>query len=262
MKPANPSGRKPALSAEQLARIAREIDGQPDVTPRELIDGLNLPVCVSALCRTVKNKLGYRFKKTRHAAEQNRADVKARREEWKTAQPAMNAGKLVFLDESSVNTGMTRLYGRGMLGARVIDYVPDVRFERISILSSVRLNGDLAPPVFEGSLNGELFKEYVSECLAPMLQKGDVVIMDNLTSHKVKGVAELTMAAGAHVVYLPPYSPDLNPVEMMRSKVKAHLRKAKARTRQALDDAIAAALGLVSQTDISGWFDKDGYGIQ
>jgi transposase len=174
----------------------------------------------------------------------------------------MDAGKLVFLDESSINTGMTRLYGRGILGARVIDYVPDVRFERISILSSVRLSGALAPLVFEGSLNGGLFKEYVSKCLAPTLQKGDIVIMDNLTSHKVKGVAELIMASGAHVVYLPPYSPDLNPIEMMWSKVKAHLRKAKARTRQALDGAIAAVLGLVSQTDISGWFAKDGYGMQ
>jgi hypothetical protein len=98
----------------------------------------------------------------------------------------MDAGKLVFLDESSIDTGMTRLYGRGRLGARVIDYTPDVRFERASILSSVRLNGEFVPLVFEGSLNGELFKEYVSKCLAPTLQKGDIVIMDNLTSHKVQ----------------------------------------------------------------------------
>jgi transposase len=173
----------------------------------------------------------------------------------------MSAEKLVFLDESSINTGMTRLYGRGELGARVIDYVPDVRFERISILSSVRLNGELAPLVFEGSLNGELFKEYVSKCLVPTLQEGDIVIMDNLTSHKVKGVAELIMEAGVDVVYLPPYSPDLNPIEMMWSKVKAYLRKTKARTKQALDDAIAVALDLVSQTDISGWFTKDGYSV-
>jgi len=173
----------------------------------------------------------------------------------------MDAGKLVFLDESSIDTGMTRLYGRGRLGARVIDYTPDVRFERASILSSVRLNGEFVPLVFEGSLNGELFKEYVSKCLAPTLQKGDIVIMDNLTSHKVKGVAELIMAAGANVVYLPPYSPDLNPIEMMWSKVKAYLRKAKARTKQALNDAIAVALDLVSRTDISGWFTKDGYSV-
>jgi transposase len=255
------SGRKPALSVGQLEQITRKINEQPDVTLQELIDELRLPICVSALCRTVNNKLGYRFKKTRHAAEQNREDVRARREEWKNIQPAMNAEKLVFLDESGINAGMTRLYGRGRLGARVIDYVPDVRFERTSILSSVRLNGELVPLVFEGSLTGELFKEYVSKCLVPTLQEGDIVIMDNLTSHKVKGVTELIMASGANVVYLPPYSPDLNPIEMMWSKVKAYLRKAKARTKQALNDAIAVALNLISQTDISGWFAKDGYGM-
>jgi len=173
----------------------------------------------------------------------------------------MDTSKLVFLDESSVNTGMTRLYGRGRHGVRVVDYTPDVRFERISVLSSVRLNGELAPLVFEGSLNGELFKEYVSECLVPTLQEGDIVIMDNLTSHKVKGIADLIQAAGAEVVYLPPYSPDLNPIEMMWSKIKAHLRKTKARTKESLDAAIGKALDLVSKADIAGWFAKDGYSI-
>jgi transposase len=147
-------------------------------------------------------------------------------------------------------------------GARVIDHVPDVRFERTSILSSVRLSGELVPLVFEGSLNGELFKEYISKFLAPTLQEGDIVIMDNLSSHKVKGVAELIQAAGAIVVCLPQYRPDLNPIEMLRSKIKAYLRKTKARTKQLLDDAIAEALNLVSTTDIAGWFAKDGYSIQ
>jgi transposase len=115
--------------------------------------------------------------------------------------------------------------------------------------------------VFEGSLNGELFREYVSKCLVPTLQEGDVVIMDNLTAHKVEGIADLILSAGAEVVYLPPYSPDLNPIEMMWSKIKAHLRKTKARTKQSLDDAIAKALSLISKADISGWFAKDGYSI-
>lgn len=173
----------------------------------------------------------------------------------------MDAARLVFLDESGVNTGMTRLYGRGARGARVTDYVPDARFERSSVLSSVRLSGELVPLVFEGALNGDLFKEYVSKFLVPTLHEGDIVIMDNLAAHKVKGVAELIQAAGAAVVYLPQYSPDLNPIEMMWSKIKAHLRKTKARTKQLLDEAIAEALSLVSRTDISGWFAKDGYRI-
>lgn len=173
----------------------------------------------------------------------------------------MDANKLVFLDESGINTGMTRLYGRSTRGKRVDDYVPNVRFERTSILSSVRLSGDLVPLVFEGSLNGELFREYVSKCLVPTLQEGDVVIMDNLTAHKVEGIADLILSAGAEVVYLPPYSPDLNPIEMMWSKIKAHLRKTKARTKQSLETAIGKALDFVSKSDIAGWFVKNGYNI-
>jgi len=171
----------------------------------------------------------------------------------------MNIDNLVFLDECSVNTGMTRLYGRGMTGERIVDYTPDIRFERTSLLSSVRANGDMAPLVFKGSLNGELFKEYIVKCLVPTLHKDDIVIMDNLTSHKVKGIVEPIIAAGAQVVYLPPYSPDLNPIEMMWSKIKAHLRKIKARTHDDLMLAIADALVLVSRSDILGWFAQNGY---
>jgi len=194
-----------------------------------------------------------------HAVEQNREDVKARRDAWKESQSEMDIDKLVFLDESGINTGMTRLYGRSLSKERVIDYVSDVRFERTSILSSIRANGDMVPLVFEGALNGELFKAYISECLVPNLHDGDIVIMDNLTSHKVKGVVDQITAAGASVIYLPPYSPDLNPIEMMWSKMKAYLRKVKARTKESLEIAIAEALSLVTTSDISGWFTENGY---
>jgi len=173
----------------------------------------------------------------------------------------MDIEKLVFLDESSINTGMTRLYGRGPSDERVVDYAPDVRFERTTIMSSFRLNGDMVPLVFEGSLNGEFFKEYIRQCLAPTLRKGDIVIMDNLTSHKVKGATDPIIAAGASVLYLPPYSPDFNPIEMMWSKIKAHLRKAKARTQELLDYALAQALNLVTLPDILSWFNENGYSI-
>ena len=174
----------------------------------------------------------------------------------------MDIAKLVFLDESSINTGMTRLYGRGPSEERVVDYTPDVRFERTTIMSSIRLNGGMVPLVFEGSLNGTLFKEYIRICLAPTLQEGDIVIMDNLTSHKVKGAIDPIIAVGASVQYLPPYSPDLNPIEMMWSKVKAYLRKSKARTRGLLNVAIAEALDLITTSDVLSWFAEDGYSTQ
>ena len=174
----------------------------------------------------------------------------------------MAVDRLVFLDECGTNTGLTRLYGRAPSDERVVDYVPDVRFERTSLLSSFRANGDMVPLVYEGALNGHLFKEYIANCLAPTLGEGDIVIMDNLTSHKVKGVIEPIVAAGAKVVYLPPYSPDFNPIEMMWSKVKAFLRKVKARTKELLEDAIAEALDSVTTSDILAWFAECGYSIR
>jgi len=116
--------------------------------------------------------------------------VKIEREDWTARQPEMETNNLVFIDESSNNTGMTRHYGRALGGCRVVDYAPDVRFERITMLSSVRVNCEIVPCIFEGSLNGDIFKEYIIKFLAPTLKPGDIVVMDNLSSHKVKGVAE------------------------------------------------------------------------
>jgi transposase len=200
-------------------------------------------------------------KKTLHPIEQKREDVVAKREAWRNNQAQLNSDKLIFIDESSINTGMTRLYGRAINGERVVDYTPDVRFERTTIMSSVRLNGDIVPVIFDGSLNGEFFKEYIRRFLVPTLKAGDIVIMDNLTSHKVKGVIEPILAVGASVLYLPPYSPDLNPIEMMWSKIKAYLRKTIARTKELLNDAIAEALELISLSDIRAWFSENGSSI-
>lgn len=154
---------------------------------------------------------------------------------------------------------MTRLYGWGESSERVVDYVPDVRFSRLSIVSTVRLNGEQAPFIFSGTLNGELFKQYIAEILAPTLNEGDIVIMDNLSSHKVKGVTDPILARGANVLYLPAYSPDLNPIELLWSKVKSTLRTLKARTYDELTASIKIALDAISLTDISNWFKHDGY---
>jgi hypothetical protein len=124
----------------------------------------------------------------------------------------MDIDSLVFLDESSIDTGMTRLYGRAASNERVTDCTPDTRLERTTVLSSIRASGDTVPLIFEGSLNGELFREYITQCLVPTLKTGDIAVMDNLSSHKAEGIMEPVIAAGATVRYLPPYSPDLNPL--------------------------------------------------
>jgi transposase len=167
--------------------------------------------------------------------------------------------RFIFLDESGVNLGMTRFYGRGEIGKRVVDYVPDTRFESLTILSSLRHDGTTEALVFDGALNGEIFKEYMRSCLAPTLKEGDVVIMDNLSSHKAKGLKEIVEERGARIEYLPPYSPDLNPVENMWSKVKSQLRQVKGRYKDVLFAAVGAALRTVTAQDAQGWFKHCGY---
>ena len=181
------------------------------------------------------------------------------REAWKEKKASMDRARFVFIDESSINTGMTRIYGRGLIGERVFDYVPDTRDERLTILSSLRMDGTMEALVFEGALNGELFTGYMKNCLAPTLREGDVVIMDNLSSHKVSGLEEIVKECGARIEYLPPYSPDLNPVENMWSKMKAHLRHVKKRCKETLFEAVGVALRTVTDQDARGWFEYCGY---
>ena len=167
--------------------------------------------------------------------------------------------KLVFLDKSGVNLAQTRLYGRTPSNERVNDYVPDARFERKSILVSIKLTGQMSSLLFSGTLNGKLFIEYIKQFLSQILNDGNIVILDNCTAHKVAGVKEAIEACGAKVLYLPPYSPDLNPVEMLWSKVKSILRREKARSFDTLGKSLKLALDSVSRKDISGWFCSCGY---
>ena len=128
---------------------------------------------------------------------------------------------------------MTRLYGRSVKHKRVMEAITDTRFHRTTILSSVRLDGTMIPIVFEGALNVDIFRAYVTQMLVPSLEAGDIVIMDNLSSHKVSGIVQAVEAVGASIMFLPPYSPDLNPIELMWSKMKAVLRKLKVREKNA-----------------------------
>jgi transposase len=166
-----------------------------------------------------------------------------------------------WFDESSVNCGMTRLYGRAFSHERVVDYVPDVRFERVSVMGALGVEGFVAPLSFKGTLNGELFGFYVEQVLAPVMKAGDVLVLDNLSSHKVKGVLDPLYKKGVFVVFLPVYSPDFNPVELVWSKIKAYLRKVKARTLEILYSAISEALATITPVDIEGWIKHCGYGL-
>jgi len=154
---------------------------------------------------------------------------------------------------------MTRLRGRTQGGQRLVDSAPAGHWATTTLLSSVRLDGSTAAMVIEGATDAEVFLQYAQQVLTPSLRPGDIVVMDNLSPHKMPAVVAAIEACGALVWFLPPYSPDLNPIEKMWSKVKAFLRKAKARTLDALINAIRDALRNVTTTDILGWFKECGY---
>jgi transposase len=169
--------------------------------------------------------------------------------------------RLKFLDEAGSHLAMTRLYGRGEKGHRVVEAVPKDYGENLSMLASLSVTGIEAPMTINGAVDSIVFTVYVEEVLCPSLKAGDIVIMDNLSVHKVKGISELIAGCGAKLIYLPPYSPDLNPIEKCWSKIKTYLRRAKARTRAALEQAFQEALLLITPEDALGWFKSCGYAI-
>lgn len=195
-----------------------------------------------------------------YASERDLERVGARRVEYQQEVAAIS-GRLKFLDEAGSTISMTRLYGRAARGERIYEAAPQNYGENITMLACLSETGISAPMTIEGAVDGLVFLEYVKQVLAPTLCTGDVVIMDNLGAHKVKGVRETIEARGAKVIYLPPYSPDLNPIEKCWSKIKTYLRAAKARTRQDLEEALKQALLLVSESDARGWFGSCGYPV-
>ena len=176
-------------------------------------------------------------------------------------QRTMHVTSLAFLDESGVNTNLTRRYGQAKGKARVKDSASLNTPKATTIVSSVRLDGTTVPKLLSGAMNGSMFLDYIQHELVPSLHAGDLVIMDNLRCHKVKGVKEAIRQNGAQLLYLPPYSPDFNPIEMMWSKLKATLRKVKARTADSLLTALPKAFQDVSVSDITGWFRESGYSL-
>lgn len=188
--------------------------------------------------------------------------MKLQREDWERCLPGLDLRRLFFIDECGINTLMARLRGRCPRGQRLVDSSSDSRWENTTLLSAMCLDGAVAPYVLSGPINGEYFAGYVEQLLVRELTPGDIVIMDNLPAHKSQRVTDAIEGAGCTRVYLPPYSPDFNPIENMWSKVKACLRKAGARTFDALVDAARDALLAVTPEDCEGYFEHCGYGEQ
>jgi len=161
---------------------------------------------------------------------------------------------LLFVDESGANTKMTRLRGRTLGGQRLVDRIPHGNYQTSTLIAGIRLEGPCAPWLFDGPMNGEMFLAWVQQGLAPTLRAGELVIMDNLTTHKIRGVQEAIHSRGARLLYLPPYSPDFNPIEPMWSKIKQFLRSRAPRSENELLEAAKGAFQAISTADCKGFF--------
>ena len=172
----------------------------------------------------------------------------------------MDPARFVFLDETGTATNMARRYGRSRSGAGLVAAVPHGHWRTTTFIAGLRQSGIIAPLVLDGPITGTAFCAYVEQFLAPALAPGDVVVLDNLAAHKVQGIREALAAVGASLLYLPPYSPDLNPIEQLFAKLKALLRKAAARTRDALWRAIGRLLATVPPAECVNYLNHCGYG--
>ncbi len=198
-------------------------------------------------------------KKTAHASEQDRPDILKRREDWFESQLDLDPEKLVFIDETWATTNMARKNGRAPKGERLRASVPHGHWKTTTFIAGLRLTGLTAPMVLDGPINGVWFQAYVDQVLVPTLAPGDIVVMDNLGSHKGVGVRKAIEAAGATLLYLPPYSPDFNPIEKAFSKLKALLRKAAERTVDGLWNKIGQLLSDFKPTECANFFAASGY---
>jgi transposase len=187
--------------------------------------------------------------------------VAEKRARWHEQWAAGLTLHLVFVDESGANTKMTRLRGRALGGQRLRARIPLGRYQSSTLISGLRLDGPCAPWLFEGPMNGEMFLAWVQQGLAPTLYPGDVVLLDNLATHKIRGVREAIEAVGARLQYLPPYSPDFNPIEPMWSKIKQILRSQAPRTDEQLLRAAQMAFQAISSADCKGYFFSAQYAI-
>lgn len=255
-----PGGRGPARKLagreEELRQAVRE---HPDATPAEHRDRLQLPATRVTVWRTLRRLGLTRKKKSTHAAEQDRPDVAEARRHWPEKFAGVDPKDVVFLDETGANTTMQRTHGYAPQGERVVAAVPLSERETVTFVGVLTASGLAAPWALEGAMNGEWFLAYVEQVLVPELRPGMVVVMDNLPCHKVQGVAEAIHAAGCRLEYLPPYSPDLNPIEQAFSKLKRALRDWAARTVEGIYEGLRRLVPRFHPAECLNYFRHCGY---
>jgi transposase len=205
------------------------------------------------------NAKGSASKKTLFASEQDRADIAYRRQQWKKYQGRLDPKRLVFIDETWAKTNMTPTHGWSKRGCPLLAKAPGGHWMTMTFMAALRHDHITAPCVFDGPINGERFLAWVKQCLVPTLKPGDIVIMDNLSSHKGQAVRQAIRGAGARLFFLPPYSPDLNPIEQVFAKLKRLLRRAKERTKTETWKRIGTLLDEFSPQECANYIRNSGY---
>ncbi len=263
---AHGGGAPTKLNDEQRGVIRKLVEEENDAILVELCERLEQQSQVRVSRATMGRmlqKLGItRKKKSFYASERHSERVQRLRMEYWHTLGGVKLSDLVFIDEAGVNLAMSRRYARSLKGTRAYGERPGERGKNVTMIGGISLQGFVASLTFQGGTNGIAFQTYITEVLVPNLWEGACVVMDNFSSHKVDGIREAIEAVGARLVYLPPYSPDFNPIENCWSKVKEFLRTQAARTYEALDQAITEAFNSVTTKDLIGWFSHCCYYVE
>ncbi len=246
-------GPTPVLSPDDQQRLEDLIQKHNDNTLDQLRQQGGLACSLTTIWRALRRRGLTSKKKTQHADERDRADVRQKRRSFRRKVKRVEPKRLVFVDETGVTTAMARAYGWAPRGERAVGSAPG-SWESLTVIAALGLDGVRAPLVFPGSTDTAAFESYVEQVLVPDLHAGDVVVWDNLAPHQAYAVAAAVKRAGAKLLPLPPYSPDYTPIERLWSKVKAYLRRVAARNKDAVYDALGEALERVTLQDIIGWF--------
>jgi transposase len=252
-------GHRPLVLAGERDWLLARIAEKPDLTLRAIqmeLASRGVVVSYDAVWKFYRRE-GVTFKKNLHAAEQDRLDVARKRERWRRHQARLDARRLVFIYQTWAKTNTTRTHGRCARGQRLVGKVPHGHWT-MTFLAALRWDRIDAPFVLDGPINGEWFKAYVEQ-LVPTLKPGDVVIMDNLGSHRGRAVRQAIRKAKAHLIFLPPYSPDLNPIEQVFAKLKTLLRKAAERTVEATWRRIGQLLDRFTPPECANYLKNSGY---
>ena len=246
-------GPRPALSCRDQQRLLRLVQNQNDATLKQLKERGGFSCTLTTIWKNLR-RLGLTYKKkTLHPEESSRPDVQKKRRQFRRNVARIEPKRLVFVDETGINTTMTPTYAWAPQGERAKGSVP-TSWGTVTVIAALGLDGVRAPLAIPGATDAAVFQTYVKTVLVPELHAGDIVVFDNLSAHLASSVAGAIEQAGAEVLRLPPYSPDYTPIEKLWSKTKQFLRRVAARSRTSLYDALGEALEHVTAQDIIGWF--------